>query len=62
MHGGTSRRAPCHRAQASQKPSPWHLGYQLNERYLEWGTAPQTQLIKMFCAKELDIDVSEVCN
>ncbi len=32
---------------------PWHLGFQCNERYLRWGDNAQTQLLKIYAAREL---------
>lgn len=36
----------------SQLP-PWLLGFQCNERYLKWGDSAQTQLLKIYAAREL---------
>ncbi|BDA50236.1 hypothetical protein COCOBI_15-3650 [Coccomyxa sp. Obi] len=40
----------------SQLP-PWLLGFQCNERYLKWGDSAQTQLLKIYAARELGKDV-----
>ncbi|CAL8465256.1 g4791 [Coccomyxa elongata] len=36
---------------------PWLLGFQCNERYLKWGDSAQTQLLKIYAARELRKDV-----
>ena len=32
---------------------PWLLGFQCNERYLQWDSSAQIQLLKIHAAKEM---------
>lgn len=38
---------------AKEQLPPWLLGFQCNERYLKWGDSAQTQLLKIYAAREL---------
>lgn len=38
----------------------WHLGFQMNERFLRWDQSAQLQLVKIILAEKLEVEPAEV--
>ncbi|CAG9466225.1 unnamed protein product [Pedinophyceae sp. YPF-701] len=43
-----------------QHTKPWHFGFQLNERYLEWDASAGRQLLRMVVSQRLERDLATV--
>lgn len=58
LHRKTSHNFPA--AAAQESSSPFHIGFQINERNLLWDESAQRRLVKIGVAQKLDVTVEVV--